>query len=174
MDRKTANDPDKSQEINQKANLLRFFFSGICLRLRGDVSSTAIPKIRSMLSQLPNLPTEKLLLFLMMGFKGLNFRMRMSEDDIMKMVHDVIGVTTPLPDAVDLIDELGLMVTKTGLIEHYDNIPFVRRLVDALHDLGKCSFEFGLTNEDINASFQFDTQGVKELFDLIMGGMQEA
>lgn len=92
----------------------------------------------------------------------------------MKMVHDVIGVTTPLPDAVDLIDELGLVVTKTGLIEHYDNIPFVRRLVDALHDLGKCSFEFGLTNEDINASFQFDTQGVKELFDLIMGGMQEA
>lgn len=98
----------------------------------------------------------------------------MSEDDIMKMVHDVIGVSTPLPDAVDLIDEIGMGLSKTGMIEHYDNIPFVRRLIDALHDLGKCSFEFGITNEDVNLSLQIDTQGVKELFDLIMAGMEDA
>jgi len=123
--------------------------------------------------QLPELPTEKLLLFLILSFKGMNFRMKMSEDDIMKMIHDVIGLSTPLPDAVDLVDELGMAVSKTGLIEHYDNIPFIRRLVDALHDMGRCSFEFGITNEDINLSFQFDTQGVKEVFDLIMAGMED-
>lgn len=153
---------------------MRFIFSGICIRLRGDISSTAIPKIRGLLLSMPELPTEKILLFLLLAFKGLNFRMRMSEDDIMKMVHDVIGLTTPLPDAVDLVDEIGMMLSKTGMIEHYDNIPFVRRLVDALHDLGRCSFEFGMMNEDINFSLQFDTQGVKELFDLVMGGMEEA
>jgi hypothetical protein len=46
--------------------------------------------------------------------------------------------------------------------------------VDSLHDLGKCSFEFGLFSEDVNASFQVETQGVKELFDLVMAGMEEA
>jgi hypothetical protein len=173
VDRKTANNPANAKEINEKGNLLRFILSGISLRLRGNVASNAIPKIRSMLLGL-QLPTEKLLLYLILSFKSLNLRLRMSEDDMMKMVHDVIGVDTPLPDAVDLVDELGMMASQLGFIDNYDNIPFIRRLVDSLHDLAQCSFEAGLFTEDLNASVQIETQGVKELFDLVIGGLEEA
>ena len=147
--------------------------SGVSLRLRGNIASNAIPKIRGFLLGL-ELPTEKLLLYLILSFKSLNVRLRLSEDDMMKLVHDVIGVNTPLPDAVDLVDELGIMAHTLGLIDQYDNIPFIRRLVDSLHLLAKCSFEFGIFSEDANASIQVDTEGVKELFDLIMAGMEES
>lgn len=76
-----------------------------------------------------------------------------------------------MPDGADLVDEIGIMLSKSRLIDYYDNVPYIRQFIDALHDIGRADIEIGITNEYMSSSFSFFTEGFKELFDLIMQGM---
>lgn len=107
-----------------------------------------------------------------MAFKGAQIRVKLSEDETYKIAKEGL-IKVPLPDAADLVDEIGSWLSTSRIIEYYDNVPYIRQFIDALHDLAKADIEIGITTENVTFSLCFFTEGLKELFDLIMQGMAD-
>lgn len=123
--------------------------------MMGDVLNAIIP------SRIEN--------FVVKALKGFQLRVKLSADETYSLLKtNFEGVE--LPDAVDLVDELGLMANELDWFKMYDEMPFVKDFVDALHDFAHCDIEMGYTSEQRTFSFSFHTKGIKEIFDLIMQG----
>lgn len=151
-------------------------FCGAAVRGRVDISKQALPSVRQIFSEFlvdSSGRHDKLLDFLSLAFKGISMRVKLTENETYEMMKNLFG-DKPLPDAADLVDELGMMISHLRLIEYYDNVPYIREFVDAIREYAKANIEFGVTYEKATASISFQTEGVKETFDLIMAGMTDA
>ena len=149
---------------------------GAAIRTNLDVNKNAVKWVRKSVSEMMasfGLDSKnKLIKFIGMAFKGAQMRIKLSEDETYKMAIEALG-NTPLPDAADLVDEIGTWLSNTRIIEYYDNVPYIRQFIDALHELAKADIEIGMTSEHITCSLNFFSEGFKELFDLIMQGMND-
>lgn len=178
VNRAKASDPKESKSINEKSNLLKLIFCGAAFRVRCEVKKTALPQIRSLVYETLHqdnnqLSSDKFLAFIMMAFKGFAMRVKLSEEETLRMVKEYFEGRA-LPDGADLVDEIGSLLSTSRLIEYYDNVPFIREFIDGLHKYARCNIELGMHIQSTTASFHFSTEGVKELFDLIMEGMADA
>ena len=146
----------------------------MAIRTNLDVNKNAIKWIRKAISDVINnykiISENKLFKFAAMAFKGAQIRVKLSEDETYKIAKEGLA-NVPLPDAADLVDEIGSWLSTSRIIEYYDNVPYIRQFIDALHDLAKADIEIGMTTENVTFSLCFFTEGFKELFDLIMQGM---
>lgn len=97
--------------------------------------------------------------------------MNLSDEETFKLFLDSFPRTANWPDVLDLIDELGVLFERSHVIREYDNKPFVRDFIDALHDYANANIELGLTCDSFTLSGSIQTEGLKELFDHIMTGM---
>jgi hypothetical protein len=160
---------------------LRLVLSGFAFRLKGEVSAQYLKAARDWVYgelQKPSKSFEvlhalddKLLRFAAFSLNGISMRLNLSEEETYKLFLDSFPRTANWPDAVDLIDELGILAERARMIREYDNKPFFREFIDALHDYAKANIELGLTCESFTLSGSFQTEGLKELFDHIMTGM---
>lgn len=177
MDRKTADDPLLAKELNDKSNLLRVGLCGAAVRARVEINKTCVNSVRDqvlgLLQSDLSWKNDKFTKFLISAFRGFSMRLKLSENESYNMAKDMFEGKT-LPDAADLVDEFGTILSETRLIEYYDNVPYIREFIDALHDYCKCNMELGLATQHITFSLSFATEGCKELFDLIMQGMTDA
>ena len=179
--RNDGQDQAKLKEINDKSNLLRLFLSGFAFRLKGEVSAQYLKAGRDWIYKELQKPSkqfdllqaldQKLLRFAAFALNGISLRVNLSEEETFNLFLDSFPRTANWPDALDLIDELGVLVERMRLIREYDNTPFFRAFIDALHDYAKANIEVGLTCESFTLSGSFQTEGLKELFDHIMTGM---
>jgi hypothetical protein len=164
--------------MNIDSNLLKLIMHGFALRLKADVAKKYLKQIRKRLIKiigpfLTMIFPERIANFCIKAVRGFQARVKMSPEEtysIFKTHFDGID----LPDAADLIDELGLFSAEAGWIKYYDNVPFIKHMVDSLHDTAICDIEVGYTSEQRTFSLKFQTKGIKELFDLIMAGCVDA
>lgn len=64
---------------------------------------------------------------MMLAARGLVARIRMTEDETYRMVSEHFKENKVImPDGADLVDEIGIMLSKTRLIDYYDNVPYIR------------------------------------------------
>lgn len=179
MSRAEGNNEAKFKEINDKTNLLRLVLSGLAFRLKADVSKQYIQKVREWLAfYLANekrsyLLGDKALRFVLLALSGISARINLSDEETYKLFLDSFPRTVNWPDAIDLIDELGIFLERSELIQDYDNKPFIREFIDALHDYGKAIVEVGVTCDQFTVSVGAQTEGFKEIFDNIMAGMED-
>lgn len=163
--------------MNADSNLLKLIMSGFAMRIKADVSKKYLKEIRARLikiinSMLKDTIQDKLVNFTLKAVRGLQARVKMSPEEtfsLFKTHFDGID----MPDGADLVDEIGLMAAEAGWVKYYDNVPFIRHMIDSLHDLAVCDIEVGYTSEQRTCSLKFVTKGIKELFDLIMAGCVE-
>lgn len=101
----------------------------------------------------------------------MSLRVNLSDEETFKLFLDSFPRTANWPDVLDLIDELGVLFERSHVIREYDNKPFVRDFIDALHDYANANIELGLTCDSFTLSGSIQTEGLKELFDHIMTGM---
>lgn len=169
----SSSNPQKMKEINEKSNLFRLITHGIALRVKVDIAKKYLKQVRIRILKaaanlINSMVTNKIFNFCLKALKGIHIRLKLSPFETYGLFQSSIG-EMDLPDAADLIDEIGMMANHK-LIRYYDNIPFVRELVDAIHEQGHCDMELGYSSPQRTCLIEMHTQGIKEVFDAIMQG----
>jgi len=174
--RDKGNDPAGSEKMKEETNLLKHLLGGAAVRGRVDISRQSLHRVREMIAEIvvrSRYKNDKLLDFLVMAFRGVAMKVKLSDNDTYSFVSKVLNRNKgAFPDGADIVDEIGMLLSNTRLIEYYDNVPYIREFVDALREHARASIEFGLTFDKATASISLQTEGIKELFDHIMAGMQ--
>lgn len=163
--------------MNQESNLMKLFMHGFNLRVKADVSKKFLKEIRTRLIKglgpiLNEMVPDKFLNFVIKAVKGLQARVKMSPEETYGLFKSHFE-GLDLPDGADLVDEIGIAASQGGLFHYYDNVPFVKHMIDSLHDIAECDVEIGYTSEQRTGAVNFHTKGIRELFDLIMAGCVE-
>lgn len=177
VDRKTMKDikdPKKLKELNEKTNLFKLITHGLALKVKLDIAKKYLKDLRTkiiggMKKLVDQLFPDKVFNFCLKAIKGIHVRLKLSPEETYGLFKNSVG-ELELPDAADLIDEIGMFLHDQKLINMYDNIPFVKEVIDSFHDLAKCDIEAGYCSLQRTASLNFYTEGIKELFDNIMQG----
>lgn len=163
--------------MSDKSSLLRLILCGAALRIYVDTTKMGKVALRKFLTSYAisdwlALFSDKTFRFITLAFRGLQMRMKLADELTYNLVKDLLH-DVPIPDGVDLVDAVGKSMSESNFIGQYDNVPFIREFIDALHDFGKADFEFGIHSEAFTFSFGGFTEGIKELFDLVIQGMTE-
>ncbi len=147
---------------------------GAALRIYLDVSKRGVSALRKMItsiiSDLDGALSDQTYKFMALAFKGLQMRLRMTDDETYHMVKEHFS-NVALPDGIDLVDAIGKYLSDSRIIEYYDNVPYIREFIDALHEYAKADIEIGVHGEKFTCSIGGFTEGIKELFDLVLQGM---
>lgn len=115
---------------------------------------------------------DKLSNFCIKAFKGLQVKVSLSPEQTYSMLESQFeGID--LPDAIDLLDEIGMFANQDLWIDYYDEFPFFRDLADAVYECGICDLEFGYASEQRTIAAKVKSGGIKELFDLVIAGCEE-
>ena len=160
--------------MNQNSNLFKLITHGLAFRLKIDIAKKFLKEARTKIlgvtkSFIDSVLSDKVFNFCLKAIKGLFIRIKLSPQETYGLLHSSFG-ELDLPDAADLVDELGMMANEAKLVHYYDNTPFIKEFIDALHDYGQCSFEFGYSSTQRTFGINVYTQGIKELFDTLMQG----
>ena len=174
---KGVKDPKKLKEMNEKSNLFKLITHGFAFRLKADITRKYLKEVRARVFKIfgnfiNTLFPDKMANFFLKAFKGLQVRVKLSHEETYGLFQNSIG-EFDLPDAVDLIDEIGMAAHEYKWVRAYDNMPFVKEFVDALHELGQCDLEVGYTSPQRTFSANLHTQGIKELFDNVLKGFSD-
>lgn len=155
------------------------FFSGAAFRFSFDVSKRAMSVVKKFLSNYVKenshqLGDEKTLKFLLLAIRGIQMRIKMSPEQTYKILKEqVYGKDIFAADAIDLIDEIGLFLSESRFIDYYDNIPFIQEFINSVHAYAWSDIEIGISSPKFTISSSIQTSGIKNLFDLVIQGMQE-
>lgn len=165
------------KEINEKTNLFRLVTHGLAIKIKADIAKKFLKEVRARILQIGNdfinmFFPDKVMNFAIKALKGIHMRIKLTQEETYTLFKDSVG-DIDLPDAADLIDELGVFVSERKLIDIYDNMPFVKEFIDSFHDLAKCDIEIGYSSSQRTASVNMVTQGIRELFDLLIQGFLE-
>ena len=184
ISRSDGQDQSKLKEINEKSNLWKLLIGGFTLRTRLDLNEKYLVPIRKIFEDMESIGSSKssgsegkakmfakLLKLMGISFKGIDLKLALSNEETFEMFKPMIPGNLVNLDCVDLIDLIGSLVIEKSFIKHYDDTPFIREFIDALHDHAKANIEVGLTCDSFTLSGSFQTEGLKELFDHIMAGM---
>lgn len=170
----------KDEEVPRSSNLLNMLLRGFAIRIKAEISQRAVPFIRRMiwkalkpLIEKLKEQNNKLAIFLLAGIKAFHLRLKFQLGEAEQFLEALLADSGfVFPDVVDLIDALGFGLSGGSLLAAYDNMPFVRYFIDTLKEVGVAKVEFGITQHLFTAAFQVQTSGIRELFDMVLKGMQ--
>lgn len=172
VDRKESENEAFMKDLNEQGAVLKLFLCGFAFRVAATLDKDTIANITD---DFLSTGTDRISNYLALAFKGLNMRVKLSNEDTYQLAVERLKANNiDVPDAADLVDALGLFLTEeTDLLQMYDNMPFVRDFLDALHDLAKTDIEAGYFSEKLLIQASFKTEGFKDLFDQLMEGMSD-
>jgi hypothetical protein len=171
----------QDDEVPQDSSLVRLLMKGFTFRLRCELMTSALPLVRGMIIDTIKLMAkridaldDRIPAFILMSLKGLHMRLKLNMCDADEMLKGLLSsVGMRIPDIIDLIDTIGHLMNNSPMLDSYDNMPFLARLIDTINDVGIANIEFGITGKLFTASCQIKTEGVKDVFDMIMTGMHD-
>jgi hypothetical protein len=165
---------EEKLKILDETNLLRLFLSGFTLNAKVDCSGANKHVLRKMLvSSMRGIEyAPKSIRFSFLAFNSCVFKMKLSQAKTFNMVMEFLNQVNPdIPDGADLVDELGTFIDRIDGFNAYSGFPPFRNLVDTVKEHGLCEVEGGLVNPVLNLALKVQTEGIKELIDLVLGGM---
>lgn len=169
-------DEHKLKEITEKSNLFQFVGKGFSVGVKINSKREALQRIKELLEVdklLAQKQLDKLVKFLGISLKGAAVRIKLSPEETYKLILDQgKDANITYPDGIDLVDAIGGIISDLRIIDGYDKIPFVTHFINELHESGLFDLEVGCTTDFAGISLAFKTEGIKELFDLVMGGME--
>jgi len=174
--RDLGEDEEKSDIMKEETGLIRVLLGGAKVSAKIDMAKQALHRVREMMQKyfvrIKGF-RDKLVDFACIALRGLIMKVKLSDKDLFEIVKKIFerGILK-LPDGADVIDEIGMFLSNSRLIEYYDNVPYIREFVEALHEHALADIEFGVTFDKASASISIKTEGVKELHDEIMAGMK--
>lgn len=174
VDRAAGENPEIAKKINSDGNLLKLLLSGFAFKCKVDIPKKYKKQMKKrMLSvlcpQLAKNMSDRLPSFILAALSGVLVKVKLSPAETYSVFKTQFQ-GLDLPDAVDLLDEMGMLANADQWIEYYDDFPFLAQLVDTLHDVAACQIEVGYTSIQRTMSLKFKTEGIKELVDLILAG----
>lgn len=166
---KRGTNPQNSKISPNSSNLLRLIFEGMSLNLRVSLNDYTWRDARkggmlnfgfmdSSKNILPVLNTVKMNLCL----NGAD------NYEIFKGYFDIKD--GHIPDVADLADDIGKVWSQMG--EYLDQFPFVEDFFEALRAHAICDTEIGFINEAGRVLLGFRTDGIDDLYDLIVSGFE--
>ncbi len=112
--------------------------------------------------------------FLFLAIRGIQMRIKMSPEQTYNILRDDFSDKKEFAaDAIDLVDEIGLFLSDNRLIDYYDNVPFIHEFINTFHEFAVSDIELGVSSPKFTMSASFQSAGFKELFDLVLDGMQD-
>ena len=160
--------------MRQKSNLFKLILHGFAFRFKADISSNYLKEVRHRIigvgkNSIDTMIPDKALNFCIKAVKRLHLKVKMSPEETYAQFKDLFK-DLDFPDTADLIDEIGHTASQFKFAHYYDNTPFVKDFIDAIHELAKCDIEFGYSSPQRTFGLNFQTEGIKELFDQVMLG----
>lgn len=164
----------EAEKLKDETNLFRFFLKGLTINGRVDVDKAYKKTVSSIfLEMLQGTLSDRFLSFLVLAFRGLNIKLRMSSKDSLDLLMDFLNTSNPdIPDGADLIDELGLMMDSLDFFSVSENLPFVQEFITALQAEGICDIQVGIFNSMGLAATHVRTDGLDDLYKKILEGAQ--
>lgn len=162
--------------MNEDSNLSKILLHGFAFVLKVDILKKFSKSFRDKFvetigAMISEMISDKTARFALRALKGFHARIKLSHEETYTLFKSVLS-EEKLPDAADLIDDIGMFLSKSGILKFYDNYLFFHRFIDSLHDIGLCDFELGYHSQQRTISVNFRTKGIKEIFDLVMSGFE--
>lgn len=117
----------------------------------------------------------KSLRWISLCFNNAVFKMKLSQEKTFNIVMEFLNKLNPdIPDGADLVDTVGDLCDQMGVLSAYEEFPAFRSLIDSLKEEGLFQATTGLYHPSISLELTCKTEGVKELLDLVLGGIERS
>jgi hypothetical protein len=165
---------EEAEKLRDETNLYRLFLSGLGIKFSVDCLKESVKKVSNDVANLlgDKVP-EKTVRFLALAARGFSARIRFSKDNSLDLLMDFLNSVNPdVPDGADLIDEVGMKLSESNWVGLLQQFPFLDQFVDALKGKALCDVKLGLSLEKATLFAAFKTEGIFELYDTAMQGME--
>jgi len=165
---------EEADKLRDETNLYRLFLSGLGVKVSLDCLKESVKKVSAdIANQLSKNANERVLLFLSLAARGFSLRIKFSKDNSLDLLMDFLNSVNPdVPDGADLIDEVGTKLADFDWVSIMQQYPFIGQFVEALRARALCDLKLGITLEKATAFAAFKTEGIYELYDTAMQGME--
>jgi hypothetical protein len=165
---------EEAEKLRDETNLYRLFLSGLGIKVSVDCLKESVKKVSTDIANLLSRTTnDKVARFVSLAARGFSLRVKFSKDNSLDLLMDFLNSVNPdVPDGADLIDEVGTKLADSNWVGLLQQLPFLDQLVEALKARALCDVKLGLTLEKATCFAAFKTEGIYELYDTAMQGME--
>ena len=164
-----------NSKVGPESNLLRFLFDGLSLTLRFTMNSHSWDQLRfggDLQDHLKFDTSGFLASILSKTFSHMKLNLNLRGADNYQMFKTYFRLNDQhIPDIADLADDIGQRWAQMG--EFFDQFPFIEEFFEGLRKYAICDTEAGVLHEKGRVLLGFKTDGIDELYDLIVSGFEE-
>lgn len=165
---------EEAEKLRDETNLYRLFLSGLGIKVSVDCLKESVKKVSTDIANLLSRSTnDKVARFVSLAARGFSLRIKFSKDNSLDLLMDFLNSVNPdVPDGADLIDEVGTKLADTNWVNLLQQMPFLDQFIEALKARALCDIKLGLSVEKATCFAAFKTEGIYELYDTAMQGME--